>query len=57
MGKPHSVNVQRKFRSTWIAAGEIDRRRIEVKQGTEADAVAAWVAAARAARALSSTSA
>lgn len=46
LGKPHSVNIQRKYRSVWIAAGEYEGRRIEVKQRTEEQALAAWVAAA-----------
>ena len=48
LGKPHPVNVQRKYRSVWVAAGEYKGRRIEVAERTEGGAMAAWVAAAQA---------
>ena len=47
-GKPHEVNVQRKYKSVWIAVGEFQGRRIQVKERTETQAVAAWVAVANA---------
>ena len=46
LGKPHEVNVQRKYKSVWIAVGEFQGRRILVKERTETDAVVAWVAVA-----------
>lgn len=46
LGKPQKVNVQRKYKSVWIAVGEYRGRRIQVKERTESDAVAAWVALA-----------
>jgi len=48
LGKPHDVNVQRKYKSVWIAVGEFQGRRIQVKERTETEAVAAWVAVANA---------
>ncbi|HVJ30823.1 MAG TPA: hypothetical protein VNA66_10990 [Gammaproteobacteria bacterium] len=48
LGKPHEVNVQRKYKSVWIAVGEYRGRRIQVKERTENQAVAAWVAVANA---------
>jgi hypothetical protein len=45
-GKPHEINVQRKYRSIWIATGEYKGRRIEVKERSEDQAMAAWVTAA-----------
>jgi hypothetical protein len=44
-GKAHDVNVQRKYKSVWLAVGEWMGRRIEVKERSEEAAVAAWVAA------------
>ena len=44
LGKPHELNVQRKYKSVWIAVGEYQGRRIVVKERTETQAVAAWVA-------------
>jgi len=44
MGKPHELNVQRKYKSVWIAVGEYQGRRIVVKERTETQVVAAWVA-------------
>ena len=41
------MNVQRKYRSVWIAAGEYRGERIEVKEKTEGEAVAAWQRAAK----------
>jgi hypothetical protein len=46
LGKPQVVNVQRKYKSVWIAVGEYRGRRIQVKERTESEAVAAWVALA-----------
>ena len=46
LGKPHEVNVQRKYKSVWIAVGEYRGRLIQVKERTETQAVAAWVAVA-----------
>ena len=42
------MNVQRKYRSVWIAVGDYRGARIEVKGRTEAQAVAAWQRAAEA---------
>ena len=42
LGTPHGVNVQRKYKTVWIAVGEYAGRRIEVKARSESDAVAAW---------------
>ena len=47
-GKPQEVNVQRKYRSVWIAAGDYMGARIEVKGKTEAQVVAEWQRAAQA---------
>ena len=44
LGKPHELNVQRKYKSVWIAVGEYQGRRIVVKERTETQAVDAWVA-------------
>ena len=43
LGKPHAVNVQRKYKSVWIATGEYRGQRIEVKKRTETQAMAAWL--------------
>lgn len=48
LGKPHQVNVQRKYKSVWIAVGEYGGRRIEVRERSEDQAMAAWVAMAKA---------
>jgi hypothetical protein len=48
LGKPHEVNVQRKYKSIWIAVGEYQGRRIQVQERTENQAMAAWVAMANA---------
>ena len=48
LGKPHQVNVQRKYKSVWIAVGEYGGRRIEVRERSEDQAMAAWVAMANA---------
>ena len=48
MGTPQKVNVQRKYRAVWIAVGDFVGKRIEVKEKTEADVVAAWQRAAEA---------
>jgi hypothetical protein len=45
LGRPHNVNVQRKYKSVWIAVGEYMGQRIEVRERTEHQVVAAWVAA------------
>lgn len=47
LGKPQAINVQRKYRSIWIAVGEYQGRRIQVKERTENQAMAAWVAVAQ----------
>jgi len=46
LGKPHEVNVQRKYKSVWIAVGEFQGRRIQVTERTETEVVVAWVATA-----------
>ena len=46
MGKPHELNVQRKYKSVWIAVGEFQGRRIQVTERTETEVVVAWVATA-----------
>jgi hypothetical protein len=48
LGKPQEINVQRKYKSVWIAVGEYHGRRIEVRERTENQAMAAWVAMANA---------
>lgn len=48
LGRPQKVNVQRKYKSVWIAVGEYRGRRIEVRERTEEQAMAAWVAMANA---------
>ncbi|HWN37770.1 MAG TPA: hypothetical protein VNP02_04685 [Gammaproteobacteria bacterium] len=48
LGKPQEINVQRKYKSVWIAVGEYQGRRIEVRERTENQAMAAWVAMANA---------
>ena len=48
LGKPQEVNVQRKYRSIWIAVGEYQGRRIQVQERTENQVMAAWVAIANA---------
>jgi len=47
-GTPHLVNVQRKYRTMWVAAGVFLGIRIEVKARSEAEVVAAWQRAAEA---------
>lgn len=46
-GKPQEVNVQRTYRSVWIAVGEYKGERIEVRDRSEADVIAAWQRAAK----------
>jgi hypothetical protein len=46
-GRPQEINVQRKYKSVWVAAGEYRGRRIEVKGRSESLAVAAWIASAK----------
>lgn len=48
LGKPQEINVQRKYKSVWVAVGEYRGRRIEVRERTENQAMAAWVASANA---------
>ena len=47
LGSPHQINVQRKWKTVWIASGDYAGRRIEVKGRSEAAVVAAWQRAAR----------
>jgi hypothetical protein len=48
LGTPQKINVQRKWKSVWIASGDYLGKRIEVKGRTEVGVVAAWQRAARA---------
>jgi len=48
LGAPQEVNVQRTYRSVWIAAGDYMGRRIEVKERSEDRAMTAWLEAAKA---------
>jgi hypothetical protein len=48
LGKPQEINVQRKYKSVWVAVGEYRGRRIEVQERSENEAMAAWVAMANA---------
>jgi hypothetical protein len=50
LGKPQEINVQRKYKSVWVAVGEYRGRRIEVQERSENEAMAAWVAMANAHR-------
>jgi hypothetical protein len=49
LGAPQQINVQRKWKTVWIASGNYAGKRIEVKRRTEAAVVAAWQRAAEAA--------
>lgn len=49
LGVPQQINVQRKWKTVWIASGNYAGKRIEVKRRTEAAVVAAWQRAALAA--------
>ena len=46
LGKPQEINIQRKYKSVWVAVGEYRGRRIEVQERSENEAMAAWVALA-----------
>jgi hypothetical protein len=46
-GQRVNVNVQRKYRSVWVVAGDHMGRRIEVKKRSEGEALAAWLGATR----------
>jgi hypothetical protein len=46
-GRRVNVNVQRKYKSVWVVAGDHMGRRIEVKERSEGEALAAWLGAAR----------
>jgi hypothetical protein len=48
LGAPQEINVQRKWKTVWIASGNYAGKRIEVRGRTEAGVVAAWKRAARA---------
>jgi hypothetical protein len=48
LGIPQEINVQRKWKTVWIASGDYAGKRIEVQRRTEAAVVAAWQRAARA---------
>ena len=48
LGIPQQINVQRKWKTVWIASGDYAGKRIEVQRRTEAGVVAAWQRAARA---------
>ena len=48
LGKPQEINVQRKYTTVWIAVGEYMGRRIQVKERTESEALAAWLEVANA---------
>ena len=50
LGKPQEINVQRKYKSVWVAVGEYLGRRIQVQERSENEAMAAWVAMANAHR-------
>jgi hypothetical protein len=45
--KPHSVSVHQKSKTVWVAVGEYNGERVEVKGRTESQALAAWREAAR----------
>jgi hypothetical protein len=46
-GERLDVNVQRKYRNVWVAAGDYRGRRVEVTKHSESEAVDAWLEAAR----------
>ena len=45
--KPYKVSVHSKSKTVWVAVGEYQGQRIEVKGRTESQAVASWREAAR----------
>jgi hypothetical protein len=47
LGTPQEINVQRKWKTVWIASGDYAGKRIEVKGRTEEEVVAAWQRAAQ----------
>jgi hypothetical protein len=44
-GQCVTVNVQRKYKSVWVVAGDHMGRRIEVRKRSEGEALAAWLGA------------
>ena len=45
--KPHHVTVSQKSESAWIAVGEYMGERLEVKGGTDSQAIGSWRDAAK----------
>ena len=43
LGKPQAVNIQRTYKTVWIAVGEYMGKRIEVRERSENQALAAWL--------------
>ena len=43
LGKPHAVNIQRTYKTVWIAVGEYGGRRIQVTERSEHQVLAAWL--------------